>query len=41
MKNKMVLIRTIGAGVHYGTFISRKGQEVHLKNARRIEDAND
>lgn len=36
MKNKFVLIRTHSAGVHFGTLIERNGQEVHLKNARRL-----
>lgn len=36
MKGKQVLIRTTGAGVHYGELVSRDGQEVHLKNARRL-----
>ncbi len=31
-----VLIRTLGAGVHFGTLIERNGQEAHLKNARRL-----
>lgn len=31
-----VLIRTYSAGVHFGTLVSREGQEVHLKNARRL-----
>lgn len=35
-KSKQVLIRTYSAGVHFGTLVSRKGQEVVLKNARRI-----
>lgn len=34
--NKRVLIRTVSAGVHYGTMIHREGMEVHLKDARRI-----
>lgn len=36
MKNKLVLIRTQTAGVHFGTLQSRKGQEVHLTRARRL-----
>lgn len=36
MKGKNVLIRTYSAGVHFGTLVSRTGQEVHLKNARRL-----
>lgn len=35
-KGTRVLIRTNGAGVHYGKLIARNGQEVHLKSARRI-----
>jgi hypothetical protein len=31
-----VLIRTYSAGVHFGTLIERDGQEVHLKEARRL-----
>ena len=31
-----VLIRTYSAGVHFGTLTHREGQEVHLKNARRL-----
>lgn len=31
-----VLIRTYSAGVHFGTLISREGQEVHLEQARRL-----
>lgn len=31
-----VLIRTYSAGVHFGTLIERNGQEVHLKEARRL-----
>lgn len=36
MKNKFVLIRTYSAGVHFGTLLEHNGQEVHLKNARRL-----
>lgn len=36
MKNKFVLIRTRSAGVHFGTLLNKDGQEVHLKNARRL-----
>lgn len=36
MENKFVLIRTYASGVHFGILISRNGQEVHLKNARRL-----
>lgn len=35
-KNSKVLIRTYSAGVHFGTLVSKKGQEVHLSNARRL-----
>jgi len=35
-KNELVLIRANSAGVHFGTLVSQKGQQVHLKNARRI-----
>ena len=31
-----VLIRTYSAGVHFGELVERNGQEVHLKNARRL-----
>jgi hypothetical protein len=31
-----VLIRTYSAGVHFGELVSQTGQEVHLKNARRL-----
>lgn len=31
-----VLIRTYSAGVHFGTLVSRKGKEAHLKDARRL-----
>lgn len=31
-----VLIRTYSAGVHFGTFVSKEGQEVVLKDARRL-----
>ncbi len=37
MKNgKYVIVRTQSAGVFAGTFVSRKEQEVILKDARRI-----
>jgi len=36
MKGTKVLIRTYSAGVHFGTLESREGQEVHLKDARRL-----
>ena len=35
-KSKYVLVRTYSAGVFAGTLVSRKGQEVVLKDARRI-----
>jgi uncharacterized protein DUF6948 len=35
-KGTFVLIRTYSAGVHFGTLENREGQEVHLKNARRL-----
>ena len=31
-----VLIRTYSAGVHFGTLENKEGQEVTLKNARRL-----
>ncbi len=36
IKGQRVLIRTSGAGVHYGILESRQGQETHLLNSRRI-----
>lgn len=36
MTGKNVLIRTYSAGVHFGTLLSHEGQQVHLKNARRL-----
>ena len=36
MKGKYVIARTYSAGVFAGTFVSREGKEVVLKNARRI-----
>lgn len=36
MKEKFVLIRTYSAGVHFGILVERNGQEVILKNARRL-----
>ena len=33
---KVVMVRTYSAGVFMGEFVSRKGQEVVLTNARRI-----
>lgn len=35
-KGTMVLVRTSGAGVHYGTFEEMEGQNVRLTSARRI-----
>jgi len=35
-KQSIVIIRSRNAGVHYGTFVSRKGTEVKLANARRL-----
>lgn len=40
MKGSFVLIRSYSAGVHFGTLESRKGKEVHLKNARRLWNWN-
>ena len=36
MESKYVIERTYSAGVFSGTVVSRKGQEVILKNARRL-----
>ncbi len=36
MKGKYCIVRTYSAGVFAGTIVSRKGQEVVLKNARRL-----
>ena len=36
MKDQFVLVRAGQAGVHFGTVVERNGQEIHLKNARRI-----
>ena len=36
MKGKYVIVRTYSAGVFAGTLVSRKGQEVVLKDARRL-----
>ncbi len=36
MEGKFVLIRTYSAGVHVGTFVSRDGQTIILKDARRV-----
>ena len=35
-KGTRVLIRTYSSGVHFGTLISKEGQEVHLEQARRL-----
>mgnify|MGYP001237711515 CR=1 FL=1 len=35
-KGKYCMVRTYSAGVFAGTILSRKGKEIHLKNARRI-----
>lgn len=35
-KNKLVVIRTINAGIHIGELVARKGDEVQLANARRL-----
>jgi len=35
-KSKLVVVRTYSAGVHCGTLVKREGQEVTLKDARRI-----
>lgn len=35
-KSRYVIVRTYSAGVFAGTIVSRKGQEVVLKNARRL-----
>jgi hypothetical protein len=36
MEGKFVIVRTYSAGVFAGEFVSRNGQEVVLKNARRL-----
>lgn len=33
---KVVVVRTYSAGVHVGTLVSRKGQEIRLRDARRV-----
>jgi hypothetical protein len=33
---EIVLIRTVNSGVHYGELIARDGDEVSLRNARRL-----
>jgi len=35
-KSRKVMVRTYSAGVFCGEFVSRKGREVVLKNARRM-----
>ena len=40
MIGKLVLVRTLGAGVHYGVLLEKNGQEVHLKDARRLWNWN-
>lgn len=35
-KDKRYIVRTYSAGVFYGEIVSRKGQEVIMRNARRI-----
>ena len=35
-KGTFVLVRTIGAGVHFGTLEEKEGQSVRLSNARRL-----
>lgn len=35
-KGSYVIVRTYSAGVFAGTFVSREGKEVVLKNARRL-----
>jgi hypothetical protein len=35
-KERHVIVRTYSAGVFFGILVSRKGQEVVMKNARRI-----
>ena len=36
MKNRYVIVRTYAAGVFAGELVSRKCQEVTMKNARRL-----
>lgn len=33
---KHVLVRTYSAGVHFGELVKREGQDIELRNARRI-----
>lgn len=35
-KKRMVIVRAHTAGVHFGEFVSRKGDTVILKNSRRL-----
>lgn len=35
-KEKVVIVRTYSAGVFFGLLVSKDGQEVTLKNARRL-----
>lgn len=34
--SKLVIVRTVAAGVHYGQLVSKQGDEVVLNGARRI-----
>lgn len=34
--SKLVVVRTYGAGVHVGELVRRDGQDVTLRNARRL-----
>lgn len=36
MKNKIVLVRTKSAGVHFGTLVSDPGIEITLEKSQRI-----
>jgi len=36
MEKRLVIVRTRSAGVFYGEIVSKTGQEVVMKNARRI-----
>lgn len=35
-KNRIVIVRTYSAGVHYGTLVEKNGEEVTLADAKRI-----
>ena len=35
-EGKKVIVRTYSAGVHYGELVEKEGQDVLLKNSRRI-----